>query len=186
MEPPGATYKRPPHSAWPTQLEAISLRHRLIGRKLPTGFTIQSTDERQLRLAGPTAALVVYVFPGSATSPAHGPDTPLADAEEHRSFRDLNERLTRMGLIVVGVSSQPAVKLQEAIAANRLPQPLASDATRRVGELLNLPTFRAGAEPAYERLTILIIAGQITQVFYPVPTPGRHAEEVLAHFISRQ
>ena len=184
--PPSATYKRPPHSAWPTQLEAISLRHRLIGRKLPAGFTIQSTDERQLRLAGPTAALVVYLFPGSATSPEHGPDTPLADAEEHRSFRDLHERLTHLGLIVVGVSSQPAAKLQEAIAANRLPQPLASDPTRRVGEPLKLPTFRAGAEPRLRAADDPHHRRPDHPGLLSSAHPGRHADEVLAHFMSRQ
>lgn len=182
--PSGATFKRAP-SRSPTLLDATVLRHRLIGRKLDADFALDATDGQQLRLGGPTAALAVYLFPGSATSPEYGHDTPLADAEEHRSFRDLHERLTRLGLIVVGVSSQPEAKLKEAIAANRLRQPLASDATLRLGELLKLPTFRAGAERAYERLTVLIVAGKISQVFYPVPTPGSHAQEVLAHLVGR-
>jgi peroxiredoxin len=93
--------------------------------------------------------------------------------------------MTALGLIVVGVSSQLAAKLREAIAANCLPQPLASDLTLRLGELLRLPTFRLGAEQLYERLTLLIVAGKITQVFYPVPSPGSHAAEVLDHLTSR-
>ena len=43
------------------------------------------------------------------------------------------------------------MKLNEAIAANRLKQRLVSDPTLRLGELLKLPTFRAGAGAAYER-----------------------------------
>lgn len=184
--PPSVTFKRaPPRSS--TLLDATVFRHRLIGRTITADFTVNATDEQQqLHLGGPTAALIVYLFPGSASSPAHGHDTPLADAEEHRSFREAHEQLSSLGLIVVGVSSQPAATLQDAIAANRLTQLLASDPTLRLGKLLDLPTFPVGGGRAYERLTILIVAGQITQVFYPVPTPGRHAEEVLAHFMSRQ
>jgi peroxiredoxin len=179
-----ATFRRPPPRS-PTPLDATVLRHRLVGTKVTAEFTVEATDGKQVRLGGPTAALVVYLFPGSTSSSEHGADTPLADAEEHRSFRDLHEQMTALGLIVVGVSSQPAAKLREPITANRLPQPLASDPTLRLGELLRLPTFRLGAEQLYERLTLLIVAGKITQVFYPVPSPGSHAAEVLDHLTGR-
>lgn len=182
--PSSATFKRPAARS-PTLLDATVLRHRLIGRQITADFALDATDGRQLRLGGPTAALVVYLFAGTPTSPEYGNDTPLADAEEHRSFRDLHRRMASLGLIVVGVSTQPAVKLNEAIAANRLKQRLVSDPTLRLGELLKLPTFRAGGGAAYERLTILIIAGKISQVFYPVPTPGSHAQEVLGHLVGR-
>jgi len=179
-EPPSASFKRtPPRSAEP--LDGYVLSRRLIGTRIAAGFALQDSDGSRLRLAGTTTAHVVYLFPGSATSPIHGHDTPLADAEEHRAFRDLHERMTDLGLIVVGVSTQPEQKLTEAIAANRLPQPLASDPTFRLGDLLRLPEFRFGADRLYDRLTMLIIAGKITHIFYPVPAPGRHAEEVLAH-----
>lgn len=183
--PSSATFKRPPPRG-SDPVDAHALRHRLIGRTITAGFTLQSTNAQQLCLAGPTAALVAYPFPGSASSPAHRRDTPLADAEEHRSFRDLHEPMTALGLIVVGVSSQPDAKLKEAIAANRLPQPLASDPKLRLGELLRLPTFRICDEHLYDRLTILIIAGKISQVFYPVSASGRHAEEILAHITARR
>jgi peroxiredoxin len=180
--PSSATYKRPPR---PSLLDATMLRHRLIGATLTADFTVQTTDREQVGLGGPIAAVVAYLFPGSTSSPDHGADTPLADAEEHRSFRDLHERLAALELIVVGVSSQPEEKLREAIAANRLCQPLASDPTLRLAERLKLPTFPAGGQRVYERLTLLIIAGRITEVFYPVPTPGRHAEEVLQRLDGR-
>jgi peroxiredoxin len=181
--PPSATPKRA-HQAWPTPLEAIGLRHRLIGAVAPE-LTLQSTGRQELNLTDGRASLVAYLFPGSATSPAHGDDTPLADAEEHRAFRDLHKRITRLECMVVGISSQPVAKLQEASEANRLCQPLASDQAFQLQDLLKLPTFRVGAEHIYERLTILITAGKITQVFYPVPAPGRHPEEVLEHIAAR-
>jgi peroxiredoxin len=181
MGPPSsATFKRPP-ARRPTLLDATVLRHRLIGQKIPADFALQGTAGQQLRLGRPSGALVVYLFPGSTSSPAHGQDTPLADAEEHRSFREAREPLSTLGLVVLGVSSQPEAKLKEAIDANRLRHPLACDPALTLGELLDLPTFPAGGGRVYERLTILVIAATITQVFYPVPAPGRAAQEVLDH-----
>jgi peroxiredoxin len=179
-----ATFRRLPLRS-PTPLDATMLRHRLIGKKIAAEFTVEATDGRQVRLGGVTAALVAYLFPGSTSSPEHGADTPLADAEEHRSFRDLYAQMTALGLSIVGVSSQPVAKLQDAIAANRVSQPLVSDPTLRLDELLRLPTFRLGGEQLYERLTLLIVAGKITRVFYPVPNPGSHAAEVLDHLTGR-
>jgi peroxiredoxin len=180
---PSATFRRLPLRS-PTPLDATMLRHRLIGTKIAAEFTIEA-DGKQIRLGGVTAALVAYLFPSSTSSPEHGADTPLADAEEHRSFRDLYEQMTALGLTVVGVSSQPASKLQDAITANRLSQPLVSDPALRLDELLRLPTFRLGGERLYERLTLLIVAGKITRVFSPVPNPGSHAAEVLDHLTGR-
>lgn len=180
LPPSSATFKRSP-SRSPTLLDATILRHRLIARKIAPDFTLQGVAGQQLHLGRPSSALAVYVFPGATSSPAHGQDTPLADAEEHRSFREAHEQLSTLGLIAVGVSSQPAVRLTEAITANRLQHALASDPEVTLGDMLDLPTFPAGGGRAYERLTLLIIAGQITQVFYPVPAPGRGAQEVLDH-----
>jgi len=157
------------------------VRHRLIGTKLAAGFEVEDTSGHRLRLGGPSGAVAAYFFPGSTTSPAHGQDTPLADAEEHRAFRDARERLSDFGLNVVGVSSQPAAKLQQAIAANDLHHPLTSDPRLKLGELWSLPNFPLGGGRVYERLTLLVIAGRITQVFYPVPVPGHAAQEVLDH-----
>jgi peroxiredoxin len=138
-----------------------------------------------MRLAGEPIS-VAYLSPGSPTSPAHGTDTLLADAEEHRAFRNSHEQITAHEVMVLGISSQPAAKLHEALTANCLCHPLASEMTLSLAELLKLPMFRDGSGHFYERLTIIITAGKITQVFYPVPLPGRHAEEVLAHLEATQ
>lgn len=169
----------------PTPFDAHALRHRLIGMNVAATLAVRSTAGEKLCLARRSASFIVYLFPGSATSPAHGADTPLTDAEEHRGFRDLHKQITAQEATVVGVSSQSAEKLKDAIAKNRLCQPLASDPNLRVGELLKLPTFRVGAECLYERLTLLITAGRITEVFYPVLAPNHHAGEVLDYITER-
>ncbi len=143
-------------------------------------LTLASAGGERIRLGDDDASLVAYIYPGSDTSDQHGSDTPLADSEEHRGFRDLHEVFTALHLTIIGVSSQPAEKLREAITSNRLLQQLASDPTLRLAELLNLPTFRVRGERFYHRLTIVVVRGKITQVYYPVTIPGRHAAEVLA------
>lgn len=176
--PPSADYKRAPHSL-NGAIEAHQLRHRLIGTHTPR-LALASASGEQIPLGGDVASLVVYIYPGSDTSGRHGFDTPLADSEEHRSFRDLHGDFAAQHITIVGVSSQPAEKQREAITANRLPQQLASDVTLRLADLLNLPTFRICGERFYHRLTIAVTRGKITQVYYPVAIPGRHAAEVLA------
>jgi peroxiredoxin len=160
-------------------IEAHQLRHRLIGMRSPP-LALASASGEQVCLGDDDASFVAYIYPGSDTSDQHGSDTPLADSEEHRGFRDLYDVFAALHLTVIGVSSQPAEKLREAITANRLPQRLASDPTLRLAELLNLPTFRVHGERFYHRLTIVVVCREITQVFYPVTIPGRHAAEVLA------
>jgi peroxiredoxin len=184
--PPSATYKPPPDSPWPTPLQAVSVRHGLIGTTITNTLTLQSITGQELKLARRWGSFVLYLFPGSTSSPTHGADTPRTDAEEHRSFRDLNKRIAAQNATVVGISSQPVSKLQEAMASYRLRQPLVSDPTFRVGGLLKLPTFQIGTERHYERLTILITAGRITWVFYPVLAPSEHADEVLTHITGRR
>jgi peroxiredoxin len=176
--PPSVHYKRSPHSLNGT-IEAHQLRHSLIGMHVPP-LALASASEQQIPLGGDDASLVAYIYPGSDTSDQDGSDTPLADSEEHRGFRDLHDDFVAQRLTIVGVSSQPAEKLREEITANRLPQQLASDATLRLGELMNLPTFRVRGERFYHRLTIVLMCDKITQVYYPITIPGRHAAEVLA------
>lgn len=54
----------------------------------------------------------------------------------------------------------------------------AIDALALAGAPLHLPTFEAGAT-RYRRLTLVIAAGRIEHVFYPVFPPDGHAAEVL-------
>lgn len=182
--PPSAHYKRAPHSLDGT-IGAHQLRHRLIGMHVPP-LALASASGEQVRLGGDDLSFVAYIYPGSDTSDQHGSDTPLADAEEHRGFRDLYEDLTAQRFTTIGVSSQPVEKLREAITANRLPQQLASDSMLLLAELLDLPTFRVRSERFYQRVTIIVTQGKITQAYYPIPVPGRHAAEVIARLQTNQ
>lgn len=165
-------------------VEPQELMHRLIGMPVPA-FTLHNTEGDSIPLGGVDVSLVIYLYPGSATSDGHGSDTPLADAEQHRGFRDLHDDLVACRFATVGVSSQPVEKQQEAIAVNRLEHQLASDESLWFADLLTLPTFRLGGERFYQRLTLVVAHGVILHVFYPVMVPGRNAAEVAAQLRSR-
>lgn len=158
-------------------VEPQELVNRLIG--MPVGVTLHNTEGYAICL-GADVSFVIYVYPGSDTSDAHGSDTPLADAEQHRGFREVHDDLVACRFVTVGVSSQPVEKQQEVIAVSRLPHQLASDESLQLADLLLLPTFLLRGKRRYKRLTLVIVHGVILHVFYPVIVPGRHAAEVAA------
>lgn len=132
------------------------------------------------RLDAPDTSLAIYFYPGCSTSGRCEIDTPLLDAEQHRGFRDLRDDFAARHVTIVGISSQPINKQEEAITANRLPHLLARDGALQLADALHLPTFRLGAERVFQRLTLVVVRGTIRQVFFPVAAPGRHAAEVAA------
>ena len=96
------------------------------------------------------------------------------------SFRDRFADLRALGVDLYGLSSQSSEYQREAVDRLRLPFPLLSDETLALAEALSLPTFTAGGMRLFKRLTMLIGVGRIERVFYPVPSPADHADEVLA------
>ncbi|MGH2902466.1 MAG: hypothetical protein ACRDK7_02570 [Solirubrobacteraceae bacterium] len=123
-------------------------------------------------------AHVLYIYPGSVSSPLQRQETPLADAEQHRAFRELESRWTDLRVQVIGLSSQSQGQV-EAMTTPGLHHWLLSDPLLLLAATLDLPTFPCGAGRCYERTMLIIVARRITKVFYPVHTPGRSAEQIL-------
>jgi peroxiredoxin len=109
----------------PVPLDAHTIRHRLVGTVFIGGVTVTSATGERVNLAR-RSTQVLYFFPGGATSPAYGAETPLADAEEHRAFRDLADEFKAREVLVVGITNQPIANLNDTIAANRLGHVLAT------------------------------------------------------------
>ena len=61
-----------------------------------------------------------------------------------------------------------------------MPFPVIADPERRLGAAIGLPTFEFEGVTLYKRVTLVLEAGAIAKVFYPVFPPDRNAEEVLA------
>ena len=135
---------------------------------------------------------VLYVYPMTGKPGVAIPDgwdaipgargcTPEACA-----FRDHHADLAAAGADVYGLSTQSTSDQAEAAERLHLPFPLLSDeATVLAQRPLRLPTFEAGGHARYRRLTLVIAAGRIEHVFYPVFPPDRHAAEVLAWLRNR-
>jgi peroxiredoxin len=79
---------------------------------------------------------------------------------ESCAFRDHHAELARAGADVVGLSTQDSAYQREVV------------------ERLHLP-FAIVGHVLLKRFTLVIGAGCVEQVFYPVFPPDRHAQEVL-------
>jgi peroxiredoxin len=177
----------------PTQLPADlpapeddgAARH-LSGLAMPP-IALTSTTVTTIRLdklgAGRT---VLYLYPmtgrpgealpdGWDTIPGARGCTPEACA-----FRDHHADLLAAGAdAVYGLSSQSTDEQLEAATRLHLPFPLLSDPDLQLADRLRLPTFEAGGQTRYHRLTLILTAGTIEHAFYPIFPPDAHAGEVL-------
>jgi peroxiredoxin len=164
----------------------MSAAGHLVGRALPAlmmrstaGGVVTLTDRGEART-------VLYLYPMTGR-----PGVPLPNGwdlipgargctAEACAFRDLHADLLAAGADVYGLSSQSAEYQKEAVTRLHLPFPLLSDEGLTLAEALSLPTFTAGGMRLFARLTMIVTAGVIDHVFYPVPLPERHAEDVLS------
>ncbi|HEX6469672.1 MAG TPA: peroxiredoxin [Streptosporangiaceae bacterium] len=160
----------------------------LPGRAMP-GLELASTRGGVLRVdevPEPFSRLVLYAYPRTGR-----PGEPLPDGwdaipgargctPEACGFRDHSAELGALGAAVAGVSTQDTVYQAEAARRLGLPFPLLSDAELRLTRALELPTFEAAGLTLIKRLTLVVGAGVIEHVFYPVFPPDGHAGEVAA------
>jgi peroxiredoxin len=165
-----------PQSGPPAALEGMTVP-RL---ELPTtdGYGVVLIERAQ-------QLLVVYVYPKTARPgedlPPDWDEIPGARGCTPQScaFRDHHAEIAALGAHVLGLSAQTTAYQLEVAKRLGLPYPLASDPLLTVADALGLPTFEAGGERLYKRLTFIARAGVIEKVFYPVFPPERNAEEVV-------
>ncbi|WP_067820858.1 redoxin family protein [Nocardia inohanensis] len=158
----------------------------LPGMRLPS-LSHTATDGTLIDLAalGP-GRTVLYLYPLTGR-----PDTDLpvgwneipgarGCTAQACGFRDHHSDLLAAGANrVFGLSSQDSAYQREVTERLRLPFAMLSDPGLRLADALDLPTFTAGADRLYRRLTMIVRDGGIEHVFYPVFAPDRHADEVL-------
>jgi peroxiredoxin len=160
-------------------------RH-LPGMRMPH-VTLRSTGGRDVDVAGLGAhRTVLYIYPRTGRPdrpvPAEWDAIPGARGctPESCGFRDHFGEISALGAGVFGVSTQDTAYQREAADRLHLPFELLSDADFALTEALRLPTFHFEGERLLKRLTLVVRAGRVEHVFYPVFPPDRHAEEVLA------
>jgi peroxiredoxin len=136
--------------------------------------------------------LVLYAYPRTGR-PGEVPLAPDWDripgargcTPESCGFRDHAAELRAAGAAVAGLSTQDTDFQREAAQRLRLPFPLLSDADLVLTQALRLPTFEVAGQTLLKRLTLMMRAGVVEHVFYPVFPPDGHAAEVLAWLLSR-
>lgn len=96
------------------------------------------------------------------------------------AYRENLASFRSAGLAVFGLSAQTAEAHAEFHARESIPYELISDPGLKLAETLRLRTFAISSLTLYRRLTMIIEAGQIAKVFYPVFPPDQDAATVLA------
>ncbi|WP_298040632.1 peroxiredoxin [uncultured Microbacterium sp.] len=159
----------------------------LPGPSLPA-LSLEGTDGHRVDLGGLGAGRTVfYVYPLTGR-----PGTDLPDGwevipgargctSEACDFRDHFVDLQAAGAdAVYGLSSQDVAYQTEVVERLGLPFAMLSDEGFQLADALDLPTFVApGAGRLYSRLTLIVRAGRIEYVFYPIFPPNTHAQQVL-------
>lgn len=159
----------------------------LVGMSMPA-LALQSTRGESVRLdvlgQGRT---VLYLYPLTGRPgvdlPAGWNSIPGARGctPEACGFRDHHQMLHDSGAArVFGLSSQATDYQCEVVERLRLPFEMLSDPKLRFAEALRLPTFEVAGVRLYKRLTLIVRAGVVEHVFYPIFPPNEHAHHVLA------
>ena len=101
------------------------------------------------------------------------------------SFRDLHKELLAVGAVrVFGLSTQDSAYQLEARDRLHLPFELLSDENLALTHALGLPTLEVAGQTLIRRMALVLAAGRIEHVFYPVFPPDRNAGDVLAWLIA--
>lgn len=167
----------------------------LRGLSLPA-VTLQATSGVAVDLSKEKAAwVVVYCYPRTGRP---GQELPGgADAwnaipgargcsPQSCAYRDHYSELQALGATVYGLSTQDSDYQKEAAERLELPFPLLSDAQLAFAQALRLPTFSFAGLELIKRLTLIIRAGKIEEVFYPVFPSDSDAGHVVAWLSAHQ
>ena len=157
----------------------------LLGMEMPD-VALNATDGTIVDLRS-RGLSVVYAYP--RTSPPGGSnidgwnEIPGARGCTPQScaFRDHFAELRRLGVNrLFGLSTQTTEYQKEVADRLHLPFPLLSDKSLSLANALNLPTFEAGGFTLLKRLTMIIEDGRIQHIFYPVHSPDKNADAMIA------
>ena len=95
-------------------------------------------------------------------------------------FRDHYQDLSLLRVDVFGFSTQTTEYQLEMADRLHLPFEILSDAEFKLCDALRLPTFEVEGMRLVKRLTLIVRAGRIEHVFYPVFPPNESANHVLS------
>lgn len=160
---------------------ARRLAERLVGLAIPSVvLSLREEFPLNLRDFASGFGFVAYVYPGVSSSSQDGQDTAGMDAIQHRAFRDRQPELEAAGYRLIAISSQSEQAQRRAVAENRLTHRLLTDPKLTLAREFKLPTFPVDGARWYRRLVLVASQGRIEMAFFPVTSPARSADQVIA------
>lgn len=178
---------------WPTipaPIDDGGTRH-LAGARIPS-VSLLATHRQTVDLSAIPGWVVVYAYPRTGKpgveSPAGWDMIPGARGctPQSCSFRDHFSELRALGVDhLFGLSTQNPEDQREAAERLHLPFAILSDEHLKLTRAMDLPTFSVDAMTLLKRFTLVIRAGKVEHVFYPVFPPDRSAGDVVEWFSER-
>ena len=161
----------------------------LPGLAMPA-IALRSTDGTMVRLDYPAAGrTVVFTYPRTGRPGEEPPGGTAAwnaipgargCTPQACGYRDHFAELVALGVRVFGLSTQDTAYQHELVDRLGLPYPILSDEHLALATALRLPTFETEGLTLLRRQTLVIGAGRIDHVFYPVFPSDRDAQQVVA------
>lgn len=159
--------------------------NHLVGMQMPS-VALPSTNGSLVDVGRVSERrLAVYCYPMTGV-----PGTPLPMGWDEipgargctlqaASFEQHTAALRTLECDVYGVSTQSTAVQSEVVARMHLTFELLSDAELKLAIALRLPTFEVDGKTLIKRLTMIVRAGRIEHVFYPIFPPGRNVTDLL-------
>ena len=157
----------------------------LMGVNLPD-LDLPSTSGSLVNLRRLPGRSVVFCYPRTGRPgedpPAGWDQIPGARGctPESCGFRDNFPALQGLDVSVYGLSTQDTGYQREVVDRLHLPYEVLSDHDLRFATALRLPMFQIAGMTLIKRLTLVVDAGAVARVFYPVFPPDGHPSEVVA------
>ena len=164
--------------------------NHLVGMEIPS-LLLTSTAGREVDLSRLAGRTIVYCYPRTGRPDQEIPkgwnEIPGARGCTPQScaFRDHFQEFLSLEIAVFGLSTQDTDYQQEVYRRLNLPFELLSDSTLAFTHALQLPTFEVEGMILIKRLTLIIDAGRIIKVFYPIFPPDKDAVQVLQWFSAK-
>jgi len=157
----------------------------LTGMRMPS-LSLPSTSGEPVDLSMLPGRVVVYAYPMTGVPGVELPpgwnDVPGARGctPQTLSFQNEKDMFSRLGVSVLGLSTQTQAYQKELSERLGLSFPILSDAEFMLTEALHLPTMTVEGMRLIKRLTLVIDDGLIVHVFYPVFPPNESAAQTLS------
>lgn len=158
----------------------------LVGLAMPD-IALPATDGGSVNLSKQSGRTLVYIYPRTGVPGVNNPEgwdqIPGARGctPQSCSFRDHFAELKALGVRhLYGLSTQDTAYQREAANRLHLPFVILSDEKLTFAKAIKLPTFDVAGMTLLKRMALVIDAGVIVKVFYPVFPPDRNAADVIA------